>query len=187
MKNSNLIGIIGKKRVGKDTMADFIIKEYNYVKYSFANPLKEACRYIFQFNDEQLYGNLKETPDARWNNITPRVILQTVGTQLFREDLNIHLPELGNMEDTIWIHNFNLWYGNNKDKKVVIPDVRFLDEAKAIKNNGGILIKIERDNLNNTDLHKSEQELDDIIPDIIIKNDKDISNYLCKINNLFMI
>lgn len=181
----NLIGIIGQKRVGKDTMADYIIKNYNYTKKSLADPLKDACKSIFLLSNEQLYGDKKEIPDSRWNNTTPRQLLQIVGTQLFREDLNKYIPELNNLQNTIWIHNFELWYANNKHNKVVIPDIRFKDEAKMIKDNGGVLIKITRGEFNTSDLHKSEQELEEIVADAYIFNNSTINEYYKTIDTLF--
>lgn len=53
--NTNLIGIIGKKRSGKDTISDYLIKNYGYQKYGFADPLKRGAKEIFGFTDEQLW------------------------------------------------------------------------------------------------------------------------------------
>ena len=39
-----LIGITGKKFNGKDTVADYIVKEYGGNKVSLATPVKEICR-----------------------------------------------------------------------------------------------------------------------------------------------
>lgn len=180
-----LIGIIGQKRAGKDTMADYIIKNYNYTKKSLSDPLKDACKSIFLLSDEQLYGNEKEVPDKRWNGSTPRQLLQVVGTQLFREDLNKYIPQLNELSNTIWIHHFELWYAKNKDKKIVIPDIRFNDEAQMIKNNGGVLIKINRGEFSKTDLHKSEQELEDIMADAYIFNNSSIDELYNTIDTLF--
>ena len=85
-----IIGIIAKKYHGKDTIADFISSKYGYEKISFAGPLKQVCHHIFGLTYEQLYGDLKETNDNYWK-CTPRYLLQTVGTNLFRNrfDTNI--------------------------------------------------------------------------------------------------
>lgn len=161
--------MLGQKMSGKDTCGDYLVKNYNFTKKSLAQPLKEACKSIFQLTDEQVYIN-KEIPDPRWNGVTPRKLLQIVGTNLMRNDLIKYIPELKDMDNTIWIHNFNLWYENNKDKNVVIADIRFQDEAKMIKDNGGILIRINRGEPNLLDLHQSEQELLNIEVDYIIEN-----------------
>lgn len=180
-----LIGLVGQKRVGKDTFADYLVKNYGYIKMSMAKPLKEACKTIFQLTDKQLNED-KEIPDPRWNNVTPRKILQIVGTQLFRNDLNKYIPELNELENTIWIHNFNLWYEKNKDKKIIIADIRFIDEANMIKSHNGILIKINRGEFNYNDLHESEQELSKINTDYIINNNSDLDTYYNNIKKIFL-
>jgi len=38
-----LIGLIGRKRAGKDTVADVLVAEYGYTKVAFADPLKRAA------------------------------------------------------------------------------------------------------------------------------------------------
>src|SRR5437868_1800318 len=81
-----LIGIVGRKGVGKDTAADFICREYGFMKMAFAGPLKEICRILFGFNDEQLNGELKEIIDEGWG-VSPRRALQFIGTDLFRKHI----------------------------------------------------------------------------------------------------
>ena len=66
-----LIGIIGKKYSGKDTAADYLVTNHNFTKMAFADPVKKITKELFNFNNEQLYGNLKETVDERWG-ISPR-------------------------------------------------------------------------------------------------------------------
>ena len=39
-----LIGLLGRKRVGKDTVADYLINNYNFTKHAFANPIKEVLK-----------------------------------------------------------------------------------------------------------------------------------------------
>jgi hypothetical protein len=63
---------------------------------------------------------------------TPRLLLQEIGTNLFRNQL---CPN-------IWI-NSTINNIHPKDD-IIITDVRFPNEAKAIKDKGGILIRIDR-------------------------------------------
>ena len=39
-----IIGIVGNKNVGKDTLADYLVKEKGFIKYAFADPLKEGLK-----------------------------------------------------------------------------------------------------------------------------------------------
>ena len=68
-----IIGLLGKKRSGKDTSGNYLIEKYNFVKYAFADPVKEICRILFDFSDEQLFGNKKEGVDFRWY-LTPEML-----------------------------------------------------------------------------------------------------------------
>src|SRR5579863_3132559 len=52
-----IIGITGRKRSGKDTVGNYLVEHYGFVKVSFADTLKEACKIIFGFSDEQVYGD----------------------------------------------------------------------------------------------------------------------------------
>ena len=69
MNKLDLIGLCAKKRAGKDTAGDYLIKKYGYVKYSFAGALKKACEEIFMLNKEQVYGNKKEEKDFTLNEM----------------------------------------------------------------------------------------------------------------------
>ena len=66
--NKSIIGITGKKFNGKDTGAIYLINNYGYERLAFADALKEACKCIFGFTNEQLYGNKKEDIDEYWYN-----------------------------------------------------------------------------------------------------------------------
>ena len=180
-----LIGIVGKKGSGKDTSADHLINKYNFIKKSFADPLKKACKELFLLSDEQLYGTEKEMPDNRWYNCSPRTMLQYVGTDLLRNQLNVIMPGLDN---NIFINHFKLWYDKEKNSKtyIVIPDVRFLNEVNIIKELNGIIIKIERNN-NNDDMHISEKEMEQITSfDFIINNNGTKNDLYKKIDLLIM-
>lgn len=180
-----LIGIVGKKGSGKDTSADYLINKYNFIKKSFADPLKKACKELFLLSDEQLYGTEKEMPDNRWYNCSPRTMLQYVGTDLLRNQLNVIMPGLDN---NIFINHFKLWYNKEKNSNtyIVIPDVRFLNEVNIIKELNGIIIKIERNN-NNDDMHISEKEMEQITSfDYIINNNSTKDDLYKKIDLLIM-
>jgi hypothetical protein len=89
-----IIGLIGDNRVGKDTIAEFI-KEYDpsFKTLAFADPVKDLARTLFNFNQDQLYGNQKEIIDPRWN-ITPREVMTKLGTELMQFGIYDYLPGL---------------------------------------------------------------------------------------------
>ena len=109
---------------------------------------------------------------------TPRILLQQIGTDLFRNQLH----------PNTWV---NATFANYQDNNWIITDMRFPNEAKAIKDRGGITIRIERPNLlnnqNNIKLeHISETSLDDYKFNYYICNDSSIENLIAQIKNILI-
>ena len=128
-----IIGLGFKARSGKDTVADYLIENYGFKRLAFADALKEGCRHIFELNDEQLYGELKEVEDDYWG-VTPRYILQKVGTECMRD---------GYSED-IWVKAVGKKIHSDKTSNWVITDCRFPNEADAVKEWGGLVVRLDR-------------------------------------------
>ena len=141
-----IIGICGLKRVGKDTLADYIVSKYNFVKYSLGDPVKETCRHLFGFTDEQLYGNLKDTFDENLG-ISPREAFQKIGTEFGRNYIHSLFPNLNIPREYLWCKHFENWYLQNKNKNIIITDVRLKNELYMIKKLGGICIYIQKDEI----------------------------------------
>ena len=183
MDNIQIIGITGYKNSGKDTIAKYYISN-GYYKLSFADPIKEACKCIFSFTDEQLHNyEFKEKIDEYWKH-SPREIFQKVGTELFRNTLP-HLCD--NINDDIWIKSIEKRIiklnKENNITKFVIPDIRFINEADFIKKYNGKIILIKRFN-KTSDTHVSEKNIDLIKYDYIVENTNTINNLYKKINEL---
>lgn len=155
-----LIGIGGKMHHGKSTVANYMTKKHGFVEYAFASPLKEGCMYIFGFTREQVTTDLKDEVDPYWK-VTPRYVLQQVGTDMFRNRLKDVIPYIS-ITETLWIDNFLRWYEHHKKvqprRPVVISDVRFPDELEAIAKLGGHLVKVVRPfySTDGTNSHASE-------------------------------
>lgn len=181
---TKLVGILGKKRSGKDTVSDFLVKEHGYHQYAFAGPLKEAVKEMFLMTENQVNGDEKEVFDERWN-ITPRKLMQIIGTELFHYDIHKYTePEEFDMGREVWVNRFKIWYKDNEDKNVVVSDVRFEHEANKIRELGGEVWKVVRPNLESSDAHASESEMESIVPDHLINNDSTIEDLYKKVDSL---
>jgi hypothetical protein len=62
-----IIGISGLAGSGKDTCADFLVRDHNFVKVSFADPMKRICMDVYGFSFDQLWGPsaARNAPDTR--------------------------------------------------------------------------------------------------------------------------
>jgi hypothetical protein len=176
--SARLIGIIGRKRSGKDTIGDHLVRKYGFMKYSFATPLKEACKAMFGFSDEQLNGDLKEVVDPEWN-VTPRLVMQYFGTELMRKGIGKILPEVG---EDFWVVCFEKFYLKNMNKKIVVTDVRYPNERDIIKKLGGIVIGVVRPSIQYIDNHISETSVDVNTADMILINDGTVEELLEKVS-----
>lgn len=174
--NLSIVGITGYKGSGKDTVGDTLTKKLNYVKINFADSLKSVCKTIFCFSNEQLYGNDKEKTDLLWN-VTPRTIMQRVGTDLFRDRLGELVPEINSKE--IWLKNLLIKVLNlqkvrrSQPLKIVICDCRFQNEVDMIHALGGKVFLVDRNELkpqNLSQVHQSESGIADLSVDGIIDN-----------------
>lgn len=182
-----IVGFLGRKSSGKDTSADYLVKKYNFEKKAFAGNLKEACRILFGFTDEQLHGSLKEVPDPRWFNVTPRQVMQFVGSELLREKLQELIPQL-----EFDFHLLSLKNSINIDKNLVISDVRFQNEVDFVHQQGGVVIKLIRPQStdlaqlkeeSSVDSHQSEN-IDNITYDHLVMNDGSVEDLHQKINEI---
>ena len=146
-----LIGLMGVSKAGKTTSANYLVSNHGFVESSFASSLKRACKELFMLTDDQVNGSQesKETPDPRWFGCTPRVMLQFVGTDLLRNQLDAIMPGLGK---DIFVHSFKLWYQEqvrlNPNILVVMSDLRFPNEIEVVQSLGGFIVKIERSSAN---------------------------------------
>lgn len=143
-----VIGITGKAGAGKDTIADHLVQKYGFAKYGFADPLKKVVCAAFDLHPKQVNDpDEKEKIDNFWS-VSPRQMLQFVGTELFRDHADKLVPGLGS---NFWVARAikritqleNLGYPG-----VVINDVRFKNEADLIVNDhGGVLIRVVREGI----------------------------------------
>ncbi len=139
-----LIGLLGRINSGKGTVADELVNTYGFRQDSFAATLKDATSQVFNWDRAMLEGDTSESRAAReevdewWSeklgieNFTPRLALQLIGTDVFRN----------NFHQDIWMLSVMARYKD--DENVVISDARFPNEVNAVREMGGRIIQVER-------------------------------------------
>jgi len=135
-----LLGISGKKRTGKNTVASLVktLTNQTVEEFSFAQDLKL-----------ELANMLKvKVSDIDTNKDLYRPLLQSLG--VFRREFN---------SPDYWINKcFKRIYYSNAEV-CIITDVRFKNEVNAVKSSGGLVVRVARDT-GLSDGHVSETELD---------------------------
>lgn len=190
MKRAKLIGIAGPKQSGKDTVAKMIQSQsgYSWEIKKFAGKLKVILSLLTGIPVHLMED--EETKNSKlgmeWNiegigTMTVRQALQFIGTDLFRayfhKDTWVNAlfaeytpgPKTGTMTTRQFVD------GEWPELKEVYPDwiisdVRFPNEAKAIRERNGIIIKVERPGFTWSDEHPSENALTGYRFDYIIDN-----------------
>ena len=143
-----IIGICGLIGSGKDTIADHLVKDHKFVKISFADKLKDTVATLFEWDRDLLDGKTeqsrlwREQEDHFWSKelkkkVTPRYVLQVFGTECMRDGFY----------DGIWVSMLKKKVTENPDINWVIPDVRFENEVKVLKEIGGEVWWVKRGQL----------------------------------------
>lgn len=128
-----VVGLCGLAGSGKSTAAAALV-QVGYERVRFAGPLK-AMMAALGLTEREIDGDLKEEPCALLGGRTPRHAMQTVGTEWGRQMI----------DNELWIR---AWQRAAAGKSlVVVDDVRFENEAAAVRAAGGMLIRVMRPGL----------------------------------------
>lgn len=203
-----IVGISGKISSGKDTAAAVMTDDFGFKKVAFADELKRTAMRWFGFTPLQLWGpsELRALKSPKFpDGPTARQVTQFLGTEVGRklyEELWVSL--LGETCARLAVgmpSSSNLSYDYHPVRGlfvregwwpppagIVIPDVRFPNEIAAVKDWGGVLIRVERqtDRDDEASQHASETE-QDLIPnsvfDAVIENNTTIEDYKEKVQD----
>ena len=194
----DLIGITGLKESGKNTAAEVLISKAGYVPDAFADDLKGI---IYDIKGISVWVPSKVTPllpeggYARYRDIVDelgletakklvpdvRLILQTFGTEAMRSRFG----------PSVWSDRVLARVAERRalphPVRTVVTDVRFPDEAEAIKAAGGVVLRILRPSQGvNTDTHASEAAMASIVADAEIINDGSVTKLHVKVLEAFL-
>lgn len=174
-----LIGVCGKAGAGKDTIADYLIKEYGFKKIALADPIKRLVQDVFVLSDNEVYDRVeREKPMEKWGGWSVRKLLQIIGTELFRK----------NIDESIWVKS--LWYRvqSQPSERFVISDVRFPNELSFLKDNSSgdfFSIKVTRDgHSGNVGVVGHESEAYDLTTDYVLQNNESYDSLFASVDDV---
>jgi hypothetical protein len=164
-----LIGLIGKKRSGKDTVANLLCDHAGFARLSFADTLRsialDADPWVMHYKDPYGGGTFARlsltVEEYGWDwakeNTDARRFLQELGVSVRQ-----------NLGASVWIDP--VMAEAVKHPRCVTPDARFLNEVTAIRERGGLIWEIDRPGTPDDDTHVSEHEWRAVEPDLVIRN-----------------
>lgn len=145
-----IIGLSGYARSGKDTVASLLP---DHQRRAFADPMREA---LYRLNPWISSGmNVQEAVEIHgWDTaktVFPEIrrLLQVLGTEVGRDMIH----------EDIWVKIAT--QDLNPGDLIVFADVRFPNEARAIKDLGGQIWRINRPEISAINRHSSETSMDD--------------------------
>lgn len=168
-----IIGLSGYAQSGKDTIGSFLVKEHGFVRFAFADALKEVVYRLnpivqTEINVDDLgeyvsQDRVRDIVDTYGWEMAKRVsevrrLLQVMGTEAGRQVLG----------ENIWVDTVLNQVG---DQDAVITDCRFPNEAQAVKDRGGFVVRVMRDGVDAVNAHPSETSLDNWPFDMMFRND----------------
>lgn len=165
-----IIGLSGYAGSGKDTVAKVLVEDYGYTRIAFADQLRT---FLYEINPLVACGHTSYLKDA----------VDAVGWDEAKKDHQIRrlLQDVGLTARTFF--GENCWVNkalsgiNNADDKIVITDVRFLNEASTIKMyNKAQIWRIARPGVQPVNDHISETSLDSYAFDHTIVNDSGLED-----------
>lgn len=183
----SLVGLGGLIGSGKDAVASYLVREHGYRRVGFADALKEEVIQNFPkllalqaeyWHGDQIREGLATLQEAVgrlvWETKPPivRALLQEYGSEVRRRD-----------NPSYWTVRWARRYIDYGGGAVVVPDVRFPNEAEMLRVWGGALLYIDRPG-QSRDQHVSEDGRDQIQWDSVLVNNGSLESLFEKVETV---
>jgi hypothetical protein len=173
-----LVGLTGKKRAGKDTVAARLVERHGFARVAFADPLKEAALGLDPLirieGDEvgplRLAGFPGVIPGEllRLSHVIGRVGWETAKeVREVRRTLQEYGAAIRALSPTFWV-DMALAKADallDAGTSVVITDVRYPNELDALAAHAGFHVHVDRPGVDTSDPHPSEVSLEPFYDD----------------------
>ena len=181
-----IIGLKGLKNSGKDTVAAYLIKQHNFERRAFADPLKRSVAALLDIpyheidkwkNDPNVWVSVHTVgPYDEFSTLTFRQFLQRMGDEASKQV----------WWDTFWDDLTLPIDGFYHGKKIVITDCRFESNARRINICGGYVVQLRRPGFEVQDPHRGEELFPDKMVDYTLMNDGTLDDLYDKINEMLI-
>jgi hypothetical protein len=147
---TKLIGLTGLAGSGKDTVRGILERFHGYNGMAFADPLRGMLASLLKsagHSPTWMVDREMKEREIPAIGVSYRVLAQTLGTEWGRS-----------IDPELWVKITASRIASIPDEeRVVISDVRFPNEVKWIKSQGGVIIRIIRPDVQPVRSHVSEE------------------------------
>lgn len=143
-------------------------------------PFMRAAQEFFGFSDEQIWSTAKTQTDSFWG-ISPETaiaLIKTLATQEFPDFATRRVNHINTLRPEKPTYPELFLAGK---EVIIIKDIRFENEAKYIRDLGGEIWHIVRDDATKIKEHSSEAGISVATSDVVIHNNGTIADYRQKI------
>lgn len=158
-----IIALTGAATSGKGIVSKRLTDYHDFFPTRFADPIKRMLAVGLGLSAEQLDGREKQTPMPDFGGLTPRHLMQTLGTEWGRRMVH----------SDVWVNAWRRHMSTYGDR-IVVDDLRFPNEAMCIRALGGTIWRVNRPSVPVMD-HVSERFIREIAVDREIQNASTIS------------
>lgn len=149
-----IVGLAGPPGSGKDTLGRYLRDYLLYDIVKFADPIKHALQTLFPWNErlweDREWKETKQSVSGTDLKISPRSAAQTLGTEWGRHTVS----------EDLWVDLFrNRLLRQTHRRPTVVTDVRFPNEAEAIRALGGVIVYLDDYYSEGSRSHESESHL----------------------------
>lgn len=177
---TRLIGLSGFARSGKDTLGQTLASTYGFQPVAFADRLKDMAASIDPLVHTSRLGSASIPLHSVLRGSDWEQAKTHPGVREFLQALGVAARQ--HISETVWIDA--LFRSLDTERyRYVITDVRFPNEADAVRERGGQVWRVERPGTGPANDHQSETALNDYPFDRIILNDGTLQDLRAKVRN----
>lgn len=179
LEHCTIVGITGKKRAGKGSIAKYLQEEYGFMEYAFADPIYDGLQAMFGINFRTPYWQDDKDRIVAGTGKSLRQLLQTLGTEWGQRMVSTG----------VWVYRLEMrvreyaaitavqhWL-----PKIVISDVREPHEVAWLEQYGPLL-KVRNKRTEVEDKHTTENGIPDERVQFHIANEYDLPHLYAQVD-----